>query len=409
MINIEDVPSDFITEHYRLLNKDLSNLNKSDLIHHYLIYGVYEKRTYKIPDDFNVNQYKALNSDLSNMNEKELIEHFLNFGYHEKRKYYIENTEEIKQDKKKLETEMIPINNGISKLNRLKSLNGDSIVVVARYNENISNFSRFSGNLLVYNKGSDDIDKSINENYIIKTQNLGRESETYLKHIIDYYDNLYEYMIFVQGNPVDHIYHDDIEKSFNEILSVLHEKKDYKFKFISRHMSPLTKMDLIHDGSGIPSCPIELGNPKDIKELIFEIREWINNKCPNEVCINPLHRPHDDPGNGIERELNNMINQGKTTIYPWEFTKVCIKDFWYLTSGTAHKMREDILLKFDYSFIEPKINNGYEWGYGSQFIVHRDQILRKPLSFWKRLYETLQEDLPSTGWALEKLWRFILE
>jgi hypothetical protein len=72
-------------------------------------------------------------------------------------------------------------------------------------------------------------------------------------------------------------------------------------------------------------------------------------------------------------------------------------------------MREDITLNFDYSFIEPLLNNDYTWGYGAQFIVHKDQILKKPLSFWNRLYETFQEQLPSTGWAMEKLWRFLLD
>ena len=34
--------------------------------------------------------------------------------------------------------------------------------------------------------------------------NVGREGHTYYKHIYDNYDNLTDYIIFLQGNPFDH-------------------------------------------------------------------------------------------------------------------------------------------------------------------------------------------------------------
>ena len=72
-------------------------------------------------------------------------------------------------------------------------------IVVARYNENLEWTKKFS-NVLVYNKGnplSDDF------NYVV-LNNVGREGHTYYKHIYDNYDNLTDYIIFLQGNPFDH-------------------------------------------------------------------------------------------------------------------------------------------------------------------------------------------------------------
>lgn len=76
------------------------------------------------------------------------------------------------------------------------------IIVIARYNEDISNFAEFNNNLMIYNKGTDDISPLINTQFIKNVPNLGREAGTYCNYILDNYDNLPEYMIFTQGNPV---------------------------------------------------------------------------------------------------------------------------------------------------------------------------------------------------------------
>jgi len=59
------------------------------------------------------------------------------------------------------------------------------IIVIARYNEDISNFVEFNNNLMIYNKGND-ISKSeleslnINPEYIKNVSNIGRK----LEHIV---------------------------------------------------------------------------------------------------------------------------------------------------------------------------------------------------------------------------------
>jgi hypothetical protein len=72
-------------------------------------------------------------------------------------------------------------------------------IVVARYNENIEWTKHFS-NVIVYNKG-ENLTGDFNQ---IALSNVGREGHTYYKHIYDNYDNLTDYIIFLQGNPFDH-------------------------------------------------------------------------------------------------------------------------------------------------------------------------------------------------------------
>lgn len=45
---------------------------------------------------------------------------------------------------------------------------------------------------------------------------------------------------------------------------------------------------------------------------------------------------------------------------------------------------------------------------GAQFIVHRDLIKNKKLSFWKRMLKTFEDDkYPDAPWCVERLWTYI--
>lgn len=72
-------------------------------------------------------------------------------------------------------------------------------LIVARYNENIEWISTLGYTYTVYNKG-----EYQNRKDFINVPNKGRESETYLRYIVDNYENLPNTMIFLQGNPYDH-------------------------------------------------------------------------------------------------------------------------------------------------------------------------------------------------------------
>jgi hypothetical protein len=72
------------------------------------------------------------------------------------------------------------------------------LIVVARYNESIEWTKSY--NCIIYNKG-DPIENTTN---VTPLPNVGREGHTYLHHIINHYDTLSDYTMFLQGNPFDH-------------------------------------------------------------------------------------------------------------------------------------------------------------------------------------------------------------
>lgn len=77
-------------------------------------------------------------------------------------------------------------------------------LVIARYNENldyldVDPFSKYSQ--IIYNKGS----PIYTEKDVIDLENLGRESHTYLYHIIKNYDNLAEVTYFLPGSCLDQL------------------------------------------------------------------------------------------------------------------------------------------------------------------------------------------------------------
>lgn len=81
-------------------------------------------------------------------------------------------------------------------------------IVIARYNEDLSwlkeNFR--DQKVIIYNKGTDDINLPDNNYSIIKLPNIGRESHTYLYYIINNYNNLPERVIFLQGDPINNFF-----------------------------------------------------------------------------------------------------------------------------------------------------------------------------------------------------------
>jgi hypothetical protein len=95
-------------------------------------------------------------------------------------------------------------------------------IVVARYNENIEWSNHFS-NVIVYNKGKPLVN-SDNEKLML---NVGKEGHTYYKHIYDNYDNLSDYIVFLQGNPFDHS--PNIISNLKRLLNTDRLKIDFHF------------------------------------------------------------------------------------------------------------------------------------------------------------------------------------
>ncbi len=274
-------------------------------------------------------------------------------------------------------------------------------VVISRYNENIDMFERFKHNIILYNKGNDEIPHWIDRNFFFQLENLGREGGTYLYHIINNYDNLSEYTIFTQADPVDHVAVIDPHATAEHYCRIFEEPKNYGFKYISTHFIPVIISECSLYVSGIPHTPIELGNPKNLQELINQLTEWISNNSNND-----LEGYH----NNLLPSFNELINQGKETIMPYEFLNITKNNNWYLHHFCNNNNCTDYILKcFDYSYFQPHADNGYTFGYGALFIVHKSHIHRRSKEWWIRIFNEFQHPAPGAGWGMEKLWRYVLE
>lgn len=72
-------------------------------------------------------------------------------------------------------------------------------VVIARFKEDISWVKNLTHECIVFNKNEDD-----NSTFQHNLPNKGREGHTFTNYIVNHYDDLPDYVIFLQGNPFDH-------------------------------------------------------------------------------------------------------------------------------------------------------------------------------------------------------------
>ena len=105
------------------------------------------------------------------------------------------------------------------------------LIVVARYNEDVEWTKQFP-NVIIYNKG--DFLEGY-PNVIQNIPNVGREGHTYYKFICDHYNNLPEYIIFLQGRPFDHS--PNIIENVNKLLHDPNLQLNFEFLSESIHYS----------------------------------------------------------------------------------------------------------------------------------------------------------------------------
>ena len=73
-------------------------------------------------------------------------------------------------------------------------------LVIAKYKEDVTWINKIKEHkITIYDKSDTPIINSI------KLPNIGRETHTFLHHIVENYDNLDDVTVFLQGNPFEHI------------------------------------------------------------------------------------------------------------------------------------------------------------------------------------------------------------
>lgn len=107
----------------------------------------------------------------------------------------------------------------------------DLEVVVARYNEDVLWTQNLNYKNIIYNKNRND-DHLFQNNL----PNVGREGHTFFYHIVNNYDNLSEYIAFVQGNPSDHC------------MDVIDQINNFDFKTEFKPLGKVVELTMQYEG-----------------------------------------------------------------------------------------------------------------------------------------------------------------
>lgn len=232
-------------------------------------------------------------------------------------------------------------------------------IVIARYNENISwAIDKFKDRCIIYDKGNNLQNNSCQIIYRPNRPIFGRESETYLYHIITNYDNLDEYTIFTQGDPFKH------SPSFLQIIDNLNKNQTYK------NYQPLSCIWL--ENSEVP--PIEY--------IKYDKSCYIDNKYPIYMEL-------------IDDNLCQVL-------YPDYGIMPIIQEFKKL-----HRIKvQDKILPYitKILLLENKVRTSYlKFNWGAIFGVHKDNIKQHSKEFYENLY-TFSIKHRTHGFMLERLW-----
>jgi len=247
-------------------------------------------------------------------------------------------------------------------------------IVVARYNENLDWLKKIRKTkdikITVYNKGLDDISIDFP---IIKIPNIGRESHTYLYHIINNYDNLADQTIFCQGDTIFH------SPDFLDLIN------KYRNKF-----EPVQPLSAWYWSEGEP--PIyRVVPPKPILEETKNL--WINKG-----------RIH------VEYMNNNFI-----TFYPYHYIE---NNFIKLIEKVKELYGIDNPLKFNIDRFRLKnidLDHLFPVCYAAIFAVNKQAIKDNSIDFYNNIMSILIYDVRigllnkpmDHGLFLEKLWLLI--
>lgn len=151
-------------------------------------------------------------------------------------------------------------------------------LVINRFNESVDWIKEYEDiKIIIYNKGSE---LKINQKNVsvIDKENLGRESETYLYHVIENYSTLSDLTIFTQAYPFDNI------PSFFEFLNSDLSKKEY-----NNHFNWYGKNSDICDQNGSPGIyPILSGHPNEFNRTLGTIyKDVFSKECPSVINFKP--------------------------------------------------------------------------------------------------------------------------
>lgn len=133
------------------------------------------------------------------------------------------------------------------------------LIVSSHYNEDLAWLEKSRWPSVIYSKNKE-------SKYYKGQPNIGKEATAYLKFILDNYDNLPEYTVFIHGHK------DAWHQSKGNVLDLLDKAKFENYKFISLNFHYINRNEREN----------EHGKIHKIKELWEEhFKPYLNIECPD--------------------------------------------------------------------------------------------------------------------------------
>ena len=249
-------------------------------------------------------------------------------------------------------------------------------IVIARYDEKLDWVKKIEKNIkiTIYNKGKNDIDFPF-----ITLPNIGRESHTYLYHIINNYDKLADQTIFCQG---DSIFHSP------DFLNLIKNRK---------YFEPIQPLSAFYSSSYIWTP--EYSYPYPLLLSLTKNLHINNNRVHVEYMDNNLQPCY---------PLYNHIN-----IFPPTFSDI-MKKIYKIDNIMEFNIKRFRLKNIDLNKLIP-------FCYSALFSVNKNVILENSIDFYNNIISILIYDIRTNnecgrycqngyldhGLMLEQLWLVI--
>lgn len=319
-----DLPKDFNWKTYLKMNPDLDQKNKKNAIEHYLKYGIFENRMYKIneniiPKDFNWKEYIKINDDLKDINnEIEALNHYIKYGINEKRQYKIHASNNITNT----------IDNSIN----YDFINDNEILYTKQFFKQNENFLKYTLNINILKTISSFV-------LIVDFNNGGGGTTIFLNRIVSKYKNYNTFLILrFNGEKynlnLNEEYIIDIElNNLEDISKLLEEHKARCKKIFVNHLIgfddkfikyilnfDVTKIGITHDYYNIFESPQptfkEIKN--SIRNSIIDINKYDVLITQNQANLNIFSKYYKKKIDVIElpdfKYKEKLINTSNTKI-----------------------------------------------------------------------------------------------
>lgn len=245
-------------------------------------------------------------------------------------------------------------------------------------------------NLYIYNKGNDlpedfllNLKTKISNYKIEKIKNVGRETDTYLHHIVNNYNNLGDLTIFSQGDPIEHS---------PDFVKLLQNYKDFDFcqcltdRYKQNNIStPIPPTAFLEEDCVKKKhlnkyrCACSLINTKDLYPLLYKDYPMLSN-IP--VALSKL---------GIENIDYKDVKKALLST---------MKTYDGIIDLLLKKC--DITLKYN----QGEVPNIYYYCIGACFAIKKERILQHSLESYIKMKNINLTD-KVFGYVIERTWMVI--